>query len=151
VNGRDFEPGAGVLVGGRYGQTSFINPNTLAVQVPQGESGPVDVTVSNPDGETATLPQTFLYNEPPRIRSVTADPNPIVRLTTSTIKVDAFDPEIGPLEYEFRVMAGDGTVIGQGNEAKFSSANTTGRIIVEVAVYDQFRARTTGTIDIIVQ
>ena len=151
VSGNDFESGAGILFGGHYGTTTFINSGALAAVVPQGESGYVDVTVSNPDGEVSTLPQGFLYNDPPRIRSVTADPSLIVQQTSCTIKVDADDPEIGPLEYEYRIASGSGTIIGQGSHAQFNSVNVSGKVIVEVAVYDLYHARATGTVEIEVQ
>lgn len=151
LNGGDFESGASVLFGGRYTQTTFINTGALGAVVPQGESGIVDVTVSNPDGETATLPQAFLYNDPPRIRSITADPTLIVRQSSCHIHVDAYDPEIGPLQYDYRVASGDGTVNGQGSDATFSSANTSGKIIVEVTVFDEYHTKATGTVEITVQ
>jgi hypothetical protein len=153
ISGNNFEPGAGVMFGGRYGQTTFINPSALATIVPQGDSGYVDITVSNPDGEVAVLEEGFLYNEPPKIRSVVADPNPIVRMTQSHIVVDAGDPEIGPLEYEFQVAQGPegGYVIPQGNEAIYNSPNNIGVAIIQVTVYDEHGARDQGTVEIRVQ
>jgi hypothetical protein len=153
ITGNNFEPGAGVMFGGRYGQTTFINPSALAAIVPQGDSGYVDISVSNPDGEVAVLEQGFLYNEPPKIRSVLADPNPIVRMTQSHIVVDAGDPEIGPLEYEFQVAQGPegGYVIPQGNEAIYNSPNNLGVAIIQVTVYDEHGARDQGTVEIRVQ
>ncbi|MCI0417545.1 IPT/TIG domain-containing protein [bacterium] len=153
ITGNNFEPGASVLFGGRYGQTTFINANALAAFVPQGDSGYVDIIVSSPDGEATTLSQGFLYNDPPVVRSVIATPNPIVRLTQSHIVVDAADPEIGTLEYEFRVAQGPqgGYVTSQGNEAIYNSPNNVGLAIIQVIVYDQHRARDQGTVEIRVQ
>jgi hypothetical protein len=153
VNGSNFESGSSVLFGGRYGQTTFINPNALAALVPQGESDFVDVTVTNPDGESVTLPQGFLYNEPPRVVSVKVFPNPIVRLTTTTITVEALDPEGGALEYEYRIAQGPagGVVTGQGNQATYSSPNNLGTAVIQVFVYDEYRAKAQGQVDISVQ
>ena len=151
VNGSDFESGASVLFNGRYVQTTFISPQALAAVVPEGEPGPVDVSVTNPAGEVATLSQGFLYNDPPSIRDITVDPALIVRNTTARIVVDAYDPEIGPLEYSYRVASGSGTVIPEGNEATFNSVNVSGRMIVEVTVYDQYRSKTIGIVEIEVQ
>ena len=65
-----------------------------------------------------------------------ATPNPIVRMTQSHIVVDAGDPEIGPLQYEFRVAQGPegGYVIQQGNEAIYNSPNNLGLAIIQVTV-----------------
>ena len=151
VNGDDFDPGCSVLFGGNYGQTTFINPRALAAIVPPGDSGTVDVTVSTEEGETDTLEYAFIYNEPPLILSVTAYPNPIVRNTTTTIRVDADDPEAGPLEYEYRVAQGPGTITGQGRTAIFASPNITGIAVIQVTVYDQHRARAQQNLEIFVE
>jgi hypothetical protein len=153
IAGNNFEPGASVLFGGRYGQTTFINANALAAIVPQGDSGYVDIIVSNPDGEATTLAQGFLYNDLPVIRSVIATPNPIVRMTQSHIVVDAADPEIGELQYEFRVAQGPegGYVTSQGNEAIYNSPNNLGLAIIQVIVYDEHHAHDQSTVEIRVQ
>lgn len=151
LNGSDFEKGASVLFGEHFGQTTFINSNALAAVVPQGESGFVDVTVSNPDGETVTATEGFLYNNPPVIQSIVANPNLIVRQTSTQIHVEAIDPEVSPLAYEYRVAQGDGTVVGQGSDAVFNSANVSGRIVIEVVVFDVYRAAARGLVEITVQ
>lgn len=151
IAGSDFQEGASVLFGGHYGQTTFINSNALAAVVPPGNSGYVDVTVSNADGETVTASQGFLYNNPPVIRSIIATPDLIVRQTTSQLHVEAIDPEVGPLAYEYRVAQGDGTVVAQGNDAVFSSANVSGLVVIEVTVFDIYHAATTGLVEIEVQ
>lgn len=153
VNGSNFEPGVGILFGSRYGQTTFINANTLAATVPSGESGYIDISVSTSDGETATLSRAFLYNEPPKILSVTVHPNPIVRNTTATITVEALDPELGSLEFAYRIVEGSagGTISGQGNHAVYTSPNTTGAALIQVIVYDQHRAKTQSTAQIRVE
>lgn len=153
VSGSNFEQGSSVLFGGRYGQTTFINPSALAAVVPPGESGYTDITVSSPGGETVALQQGFLYNEPPVITAITAWPNPIVRNTTTTITVQAIDPEAGPLDYEYRVAFGPpgGTITAQGEQATYGSPDTTGKALIQVTVYDEHRSRTQGTVEVVVQ
>ena len=151
VNGDHFDPGCSVLFGGNYGETTFINPRALAAVVPPGESGAVDVTVSTEEGETDTLESAFLYNEPPVIHSMTAYPNPIVRNTTTTITVDADDPEAGVLDYEYRVAQGPGSINGQGRTAVFRSPNVTGIAVIQVTVYDQHRAKAQYNLEIFVE
>lgn len=153
VNGENFVPGCSVLFGTQYAPTTFINPHALAAVVPGGStSEPIDITVSDPDGETSTLNDAFLYNDPPRIESAKADPNPLVRLTTSTIKVLASDPEGGQLNYDYKVTIGPAgcTVIGHGDTATFNSPNTTGNAVVEVTVTDQHGATAQTTLTITV-
>jgi hypothetical protein len=153
VSGSDFEQGCTVLFHERYAPTVFINPGTLAATVPPGESGYVNITVSNTEGETDTMPRAFLYNEPPRIQSITAIPNPVVRNTTSTITVSALDPEAGLLQYEYHVAQGPpgSGVSGTSERVTFHSPNTIGTAVIQVFVYDEHRARTQGTLEIRVE
>jgi hypothetical protein len=154
VSGENFEPGCSVLFGSQYAPTTFINPHAIAAIVPAGDSsGQIDITVSAPDGETSTLNGAFLYNDPPHIESVKADPNPMVRLTTSTITVLASDPEGGPLNYDYQVTLGPGgcTVLAHGDTATFNSPNTTGSAVVQVTVSDQHGARVQTTLTLTVE
>jgi IPT/TIG domain len=152
VYGENFDPGCTVLFNGNYAETTFINPNTLAAFVPSSdENGPVDVSVSTEYGEIGTLRDAFLYNEPPIITSVTAVPNPIVRNTTTTITVEADDPEAGPLEYEYRIAQGTGRITGQGRTAVFNSPNVIGIAVIQVTVYDQHRAKAQQNLEIHVE
>src|SRR5262249_34932161 len=124
LTGRNFEQGSSVMFGTQYGTTTVINPQTLSAIVPAGQSGPVDIIVSNPDGEVDNFAQAFLYNEPPHITGTHIDPNPIVRLTTTTITVDAVDPEGGPLQFSFEATSGPtgGQITGvNGNQAIYAS------------------------------
>jgi hypothetical protein len=151
ISGENFEPGCSALFGSRYGLTTFINPSTLAAIVPQGESGTVDVTVSTEHGETDTLESGFLYNDPPVIYSVVADPNPIVRNTTTTITVEANDPEAGILQFDYRVARGSGTISGQGKTAVYNSPNTVETAVIQVTVYDEHGAKAQENVEIRVE
>jgi hypothetical protein len=151
VDGENFEPGSSVLFGSHYGPTTFINSSTLAALVPQGESGYIDITVSTEHGETDTLRSGFLYNDPPFIFSVVAIPNPIVRNTTTTITVEANDPEAGPLDFEYRIAQGSGNITAQGKTAIFNSPNTIGTAVIQVTVYDQHRAKVQQNLEIRVE
>jgi len=153
ISGNDFEEGSSVLFGSQYAQTTFVNPNTLAAIAPGGENGSIDVTVTDKEGERDTLTGGFLYNDPPKILSMTAYPNPIVRNTNSIITVKAADPEAGLLNYEYRVAQGPSgaVVLGQNEQATFTSPNTTGTAVIQVTVYDEHRAKTQGTLEIKVE
>ena len=151
ITGENFEPGCSVLFGTRYGLTTFINPKTLAAVVPQGESGNVDVTVTTEHGETDTLESGFLYNDPPVIYSVIAVPNPIVRNTTTTITVEANDPEAGVLQFDYRVARGSGTITGQGKIAVYNSPNIVETAVIQVTVYDEHGAKAQENLEIHVE
>jgi hypothetical protein len=151
VSGDNFDPGCSVLFGGNYGETTFVNPRVLAAVVPNGDSGPVDISVTSEEGESDTLHSAFLYNDPPTILSMSAAPNPIIRNTTTTITVEADDPEAGRLDYEYRVAQGPGSVTGQGRTAIYTSPNITGIAIIQVTVYDQHRAKAQQNLEIYVE
>jgi len=153
ISGNDFEEGSSILFGSQYAQTTFVNPNTLAAIAPGGENGSIDITVTDKEGERNTYAGGFFYNDPPKILSMTAYPNPIVRNTNSTITVKAADPEAGPLSYEYRVAQGPSGayVAGQSEQAIFTSPNTTGTAVIQVTVYDEHRAKTQGTLEIKVE
>ena len=153
VYGNNFDEGCSVLFGAQYGQTTFINSSALAAIVPGGKSGYVNVSVSNKDGDKDTAPSGFLYNDPPRILNIEAEPSSIVRNTTSTITVQAADPEAGPLTYEYRVALGPagGIVTGQGDHATYQSPNTTGTATIQITVYDEHRATAQGNLQIVVE
>jgi hypothetical protein len=151
ISGENFEPGCSVLFGTQYAQTTFINPGTLAAVVPSGDAGITDVSVSTQHGETDTLESAFLYNDPPVIYSVTAVPNPIVRNTTTTITVEADDPEAGPLDFEYRIAQGAGSITGQGKTAVYNSPNIVQTTVIQITVYDEHRAKAQHNLEIRVE
>ncbi|HJZ11015.1 MAG TPA: IPT/TIG domain-containing protein, partial [Acidobacteriota bacterium] len=153
IKGRNFESDCSVLFDDQYAPTVFLNPNALAAVAPGGESSRISISVTNSDGAKDTLDRSFLYNDPPEIETITAEPEPIVRNTTSMITVRASDPEAGPLRYEYRVAQGpDGSsVAGHGERATFRSPNTVGTAIVQVVVYDEHGAKTQGNVQIKVE
>ena len=61
VQGSDFQSGATVTVGGVSVSGSFLNETTLSISIPSGAPGPVDVVVTNPDGQSGTLANGFTY------------------------------------------------------------------------------------------
>ncbi|MEC0310736.1 IPT/TIG domain-containing protein [Paenibacillus lautus] len=69
VRGSAFMKGAKVKFGDTYSPSvTFNNSSYLSARTPAGIApGTVDVTVENPDERTATLPQSFTYNEPPKM------------------------------------------------------------------------------------
>ncbi|HVE83839.1 MAG TPA: IPT/TIG domain-containing protein, partial [Myxococcales bacterium] len=67
VTGTGFSPTGAVQV--RFGSRAALNVRVVGLGrieavTPDGLRGPVDVTVVNPDGETATLPGGFIFDQP---------------------------------------------------------------------------------------
>ena len=64
IIGENFQDGATVTIGGNGASiVIFVSPTELAVEVPAGVAGSVDVVVSNPDGKSDTLADGFTYIE----------------------------------------------------------------------------------------
>src|SRR5690606_1985264 len=74
LHGQHFRSGANVTFGGEPVLTTrFIDENTLEVTTPAHTRGAVDVVVTNPDNQTATLEAGYAYLSPaPVINSVSS-------------------------------------------------------------------------------
>lgn len=65
ITGEDFREGPQVFFGGQPALTVIlVDSSTLMVKAPPHAEGPTDVTVTNYDGGTATLPQSYIYKVP---------------------------------------------------------------------------------------
>jgi len=69
VYGLNFDNGCTASVGGNSASLTYINSSTLRIVTPAGSAGTVNVTVTNLDGQTASVP--FLYSDlpPPSVSS----------------------------------------------------------------------------------
>ena len=95
-------------------------------------------TESNPTG-----------NDSPVINNIFIDPIFITVGSTTTITVDATDPNGDDLSYSWTVALGD--IIGSGNQVKYTAAFCcVGTNTVHVGVKDSRGATTKGSIDIVV-
>jgi len=66
VTGTGFIAGASVSIGGApCTSPAVVSGTTLTCVVPPGSAGPQDVSVTNPDSQTATLPNGLEYTNPP--------------------------------------------------------------------------------------
>ncbi|WP_051416852.1 MULTISPECIES: IPT/TIG domain-containing protein [Paenibacillus] len=75
VTGNNFVNGAKINVGGLEVATTFVSATQLKFTTPAWQSAEtVDIRVTNPDGQTAVLPQAFTFETPP--------PPPPVKLTS---------------------------------------------------------------------
>ncbi|HUK89118.1 MAG TPA: IPT/TIG domain-containing protein, partial [Blastocatellia bacterium] len=82
ITGTGFVSGATVSFGNVSATSATVSSSTsIAATTPAHAAGPVDVSVVNPDGGTATLPQSFQYNgsttlPPPRANLIAPSSGP---------------------------------------------------------------------------
>ncbi|MFT3772486.1 MAG: IPT/TIG domain-containing protein [Minicystis sp.] len=83
ILGGDFAEGCSVLIDGTPVPGGRVHTGRMEAIVSKHEPGMVDVTVKNPDGQTATLAAALRYAEPPVVGAV----SPAVGLTTGGYEV----------------------------------------------------------------
>jgi hypothetical protein len=67
ISGSQFDEGVKVLIGGSLVDSlERTNDSELRAITPEGDLGPANVTVTNPDGSSYTLPDAFTYIGPPK-------------------------------------------------------------------------------------
>jgi len=69
IYGKYFMPGAQITLGGNKATVTTNNGLTMIqIKTPAAtDAGPVDVTLTNPDGTSVTVPGGYTYNEPPKV------------------------------------------------------------------------------------
>ena len=79
ITGSDFLTGATVNIGTNpCSNIVIVSPTRITCTTPAGTVGVVDITVTNTDGQTITLPSSFTYQDAPTISSVSPNAgNPI--------------------------------------------------------------------------
>ncbi|RPI75136.1 MAG: hypothetical protein EHM47_03445 [Ignavibacteriales bacterium] len=86
-------------------------------------------------------------NSNPEIKSMFADPLFVKVGATAQIKVEAEDPDLDPLSYEWTTAIGD--IIGSGSEVRYSAAYCCAGInIITVTVADNKGAKTSKSIEV---
>ncbi|MFC1706392.1 IPT/TIG domain-containing protein, partial [Planctomycetota bacterium] len=94
LTGTGFEPGASVHLGTELvfpARVSVLSATTITVVTPAHASGAVDVTVTNPHGQSATLSPALTYNAPPSV--VTDLPSSVLVGESVHFTVTVTDPE----------------------------------------------------------
>ena len=62
LRGSGFQPNSQAFFNGTQATTSFVDSQTLSVVTPQIRSGPAQVSVTNADGQTYSLDNSFVAN-----------------------------------------------------------------------------------------
>lgn len=90
LTGTGFKSGAAVLFGTTAATVTATTATSITVTLPARPAGVVSVTVTNPDGQSSTLPNAFRYVAPPSAASVTPNKGPTSGGTRVTITGTGF-------------------------------------------------------------
>ncbi|MDK2856404.1 MAG: hypothetical protein PWQ41_526 [Bacillota bacterium] len=133
IAGSGFEKVPAVFFGGRAAQNvTWVSETELTARTPPGAPGPVTVTVVNPDGATASLPQAFTYEDKPGPTITKIDPTsgPSGGGTKVTITGSGFDPGV---RVEFGgVEAGEVTRVSDSELTAVTPEHDLGTVAVTV-------------------
>ncbi len=78
LSGANFLSGATVSFGNALlTNIVVVNSTTITATTPAGAAGAVNVSVSNPDGQTSTLANGYTYNPPPALTSISPVSGPV--------------------------------------------------------------------------
>lgn len=97
ITGTDIQVGATVTFGTKTVKLStyFDSTKVKVISPPAATVGPVDVTITNPDGQSFTLSQGFTYTEPQiKINSLSPNSGPITGGTAVYVNGENFDPSV---------------------------------------------------------
>ncbi|MDI3538429.1 MAG: hypothetical protein PWQ13_452 [Bacillota bacterium] len=133
IEGSGFQEVPVVFFGGRAAQNvTWVSKGMLSARTPPGAPGPVTVTVVNPDGAVASLPQAFTYEDRPGpvITSIDPTSGPSSGGTKVTITGSGFDPGV---RVEFGVVeAASVTRISDGELTAITPEHDLGTVAVIV-------------------
>ncbi len=91
LTGSGFQDGATVTFGGTGAAVvQWLSSTTLEVTTPAHDAGPVDLVVTNPDGQWASVAEAFSFAAPPVVTAVHPDAGPVFGGTTVTITGTGF-------------------------------------------------------------
>ncbi|TRY24504.1 VWA domain-containing protein [Brevibacillus sp. LEMMJ03] len=97
ITGKDFQTGAKVTFGNKTVNLDYYYDATrVKVKTPVvASAGPVDVTITNPDGQSFTVSQGFTYQDPQvTISSLSPNSGPVTGGTSVYVTGQNFDPNL---------------------------------------------------------
>ncbi|MGB8328233.1 MAG: IPT/TIG domain-containing protein [Steroidobacteraceae bacterium] len=131
ITGANFAAGAAVTVGGSaVTGLAVVNRTTITASTPAHASGPVSVTVANPDGRSGTLSASFTYVPPPQIVGVLPNSGPLAGGSRVTLSGANFAAGAG-VTFD-GVPATGVTVIDSATLVATSPAHAAGLVAVTV-------------------
>ncbi|MCY1078835.1 IPT/TIG domain-containing protein [Archangium lansingense] len=145
LSGSGFAPGASVTFGGVAAPVVEVaSPSSLTATTPAHAAGRVDITVTNPDGQEATLPGAFTYEAAPLpvLSSVSPTAGPPGGGTSVTLRGSGFAP--GATVRFGGVAATSVLVVSDTSISTLTPAHESGWVDVEVINPDGGRAVQAG-------
>ncbi|HEY6329495.1 MAG TPA: IPT/TIG domain-containing protein, partial [Blastocatellia bacterium] len=134
ISGSAFQSGLSVTIGGSVATgVTVVNSTTITASTPSGSAGTANVTVTNPDGQSATLASAFTYVQPaagPSISSVS--PNTGSTLGGTSVTISGANFQSGA-SVTFGAAAATGvTVQNSATISAVTPANSAGAVNVTV-------------------
>jgi hypothetical protein len=132
VTGTNFVTGATVRIGGTLATgVAVVTDSLITATTPVHEAGAVAVTVGNPDGQVAAIPNAFTYvpSPAPRIDAVAPFSGPIAGGTMVTITGANF---VGGATVTVGSIPATGVVIGNSSITATTPAHAAGPVTVSV-------------------
>lgn len=151
IKGTNFVSGATVKIGSQDAKNvTVIDPATITAVTPPGPANElaglsVDVTVTNPNGESARAPLAFGYFvPPPAISTVSPDSGPQSGGTTVTITGEGFTTAVVTTVTFGGVPATDVQIVDAVTITVAAPAHAPGAVDVVVKVGDQMATKTSA-------
>lgn len=135
--GDDFTPGLSLQFSTLTLPIQFIHHRLFTVDFPPHPRGEYPIHLLYHDGSVFDIPILIRYDAPPVIENVQYLPNPVVRMSSVQFEVQAYDPEGGPLTYEWSVLRGPVSNLRTRNEKAVADVGDhLEPIIIEIKIRD---------------
>jgi len=135
ISGSGFQQGATVTFGGTAATVTSVSATTIVVTTPAHAPSTVDVTVTNPDSQAATLPSAYTYTVPaPIITSITPAGGPEPGGTAVTITGQNLTSPFGPTSVSFGGVPASNVRCTSATTCEATSPPGTGTAGVRVTV-----------------
>jgi hypothetical protein len=142
LTGTSFQPGATVAFGSEQATAvTVLSSVQINAMLPPESAGTVDVTVTNPDGESVSLSSAFTYTTAPLVYSVSPITGPVTGGTTVTVTGGGFE---SGAEVSFGGVAASSVTFVSSNELQaVAPASAAGTVSIVVTNPDS----ETGTLE----
>jgi photosystem II stability/assembly factor-like uncharacterized protein len=145
ITGMGFRDGSGLSItfgGAQLIGYSVINETTIEGNAPSHAAGPVDIVVTNPDGQAGTLANGFTYIPAPTITNVEPNAGPVEGGTSIIITGTGFQTG-ATVVFAETAAATDVTVVNSTTITAVTPAHNAGAVNVKVTNPDtQYAYRT---------
>jgi hypothetical protein len=141
ISGENFQAAATVTIGGVAATVTAADATTISVTTPAHAAGAVDVTVTNPDGMTATASGAFTYVAPVQVTGVSPASGTTLGGTAVTITGQNFQTGAS---VKIGGTAATVTAVGATSISAKTPAHAAGAVDVTVTNPDSTTATLSG-------